>query len=85
MEDGAVTVQTVIEVVRPLVNAQVDVQPSTPLLSSGLIDSLSTAELVDAVNKSFDLSLEIMDFGADNADTPEQLVALIRSARGQAL
>lgn len=50
----------------------------TPLLSSGLIDSLSMEELAASLEQEFGVSLDVSDLGFDNADTPEQLLTLVR-------
>ena len=50
----------------------------TPLLSSGLVDSLSMEELAVSLEQEFGVRLDVSDLGFDNADTPAQLLTLVR-------
>lgn len=76
-----VTVENVIEAVKPLVQSRTErekIGPATPLLTSGLIDSLSVAELCDALSSAFNVEIDVADIGSDNANTPEQLASLVQ-------
>ncbi len=55
------------------------ITPETPLLSSGLIDSLSMNELAVCLEQEFGVAMDVADLGFDNADTPAQLLALVES------
>ena len=49
----------------------------TPLLSSGLVDSLGLAQLLDALEERFGASVDVSDVGTDNFDTAEQIAAFL--------
>jgi acyl carrier protein len=51
----------------------------TPLLSSGLVDSLSMNELATVLEDAYGVPLDVAEFGFDNADTPRQLLTLVES------
>jgi len=72
-------VQDVIDVVRDVVGPGlgVDIGPDTPLLSTGIVDSLAVAELIERLNRVGARQLGVEDLGVDNADTPAQLLDLI--------
>lgn len=49
----------------------------TPLMSGGLIDSISALELVDFLEKSFGFEFESHEVDQDNLDTIDKIVAFI--------
>lgn len=57
----------------------VDVDADTPLLTTGLLDSLSLVDLQDALEERFDVRLSPDELGYDSADTVRQLASLIES------
>jgi acyl carrier protein len=73
-------VASLLELVRPLAEGA-DVEADTPLLSTGILDSFAIGELLDAVRAEYGVDLPVEEVGVDNADTPEQLLELLR-ARG---
>jgi acyl carrier protein len=52
---------------------------STPLLSSGIVDSLRFVTLVTTISQRFGVAIDSSDLGVDNFDTPEQILALVES------
>jgi len=68
-----------VEKICGLINREFQFEPGvtadTPLLSSGLVDSLRFAELVMLVEGSFAVTLELADLGYDNFDTPRQMAS----------
>ena len=57
------------------------IQPGTPLLSSGLIDSLQFTSLLTGLGKQFGVSIDPSDVGADNFDTPQQIHQFLQDKR----
>jgi acyl carrier protein len=48
-------------------------EPDTPLLSSGLIDSFGVGELIIEFEKQFHIRINPAEIGVDNFDTPAQI------------
>ena len=57
------------------------VDPSEPLISSGLIDSFSLMDLALFVEDSFGVRIEDTELNADTFDNLTQLTALIESRK----
>jgi acyl carrier protein len=57
-----------------------NIDTTTPLLSSGVIDSLGIAELGEILSSAFSVHISIDQLGFDNADTPEQLAEIVSKA-----
>jgi acyl carrier protein len=57
------------------------IEPDSPLLSSGVIDSFAVAVLAEALQQTYGVRIEVDDLGVDNADTALQLAELVRSRR----
>lgn len=57
------------------------IEPDSPLLSSGVIDSFAVAALAEALQQTYGARIEVDDLGVDNADTPRQLAELVWSRR----
>ncbi|MFN8586518.1 MAG: acyl carrier protein [Candidatus Eisenbacteria bacterium] len=55
------------------------VAADTPLVSAGLVDSLRFAEIVAALERHFGVSIDPLDVGVDNFDTPAQMLEHVRS------
>jgi acyl carrier protein len=80
--DDSVSPEAVIVVLRTVApGAPRDVDRDTPLLSSGIVDSFSVAELALALSAAFAVEVPLESLGVDNADTPDQLAALINQLR----
>lgn len=62
-----------------------NLQPTTPLVTSGVLDSISTLKLVSFLEESFAVSLEAHEVDAEHMDTLQQIEQLVvgkmRSAR----
>lgn len=54
----------------------------TPLLTSGLVDSFGVPVLVEALEQSAGIPLSVELVGADNFDTPRDIVATLQSLGG---
>ena len=55
----------------------IDLDETTRLRTSGLIDSLGTLGLVSFIEKEFDLEFSALELTVDNFDTIKQIVSLI--------
>ena len=53
-------------------------QASTPLLSSGIIDSMKFTALLAALEQRYGVQIEPSDVGADNFDTVEQILHFVQ-------
>ncbi len=58
-------------------------EPSAPLLSSGLVDSFSLVDLALFVEDTFGVHIHDTELNAQTFDSLEQLVALIESRRAK--
>ena len=56
----------------------------TPLISGGILDSISTLKLVTYLEKQFVITIEAHEAGIDNLDTVEQIVGLVAEKRRSA-
>jgi acyl carrier protein len=82
MSNESPTIGDVVELVQSIAEnsgSPLTVEADTTLLSSGLIDSLAIVELQGALEASFGITLPLEELGFDNADTPEQLLTLVKS------
>jgi acyl carrier protein len=59
------------------------IEPSAPLVSSGLVDSFSLVDLALFVEDTFGVHLDDTELNAQSFDSLEQLSALIESRRGR--
>jgi acyl carrier protein len=55
----------------------------TPLLTSGVLDSLATLGLVSYVEKEFGIELDAHETGTDNFDRIQDIAALVERKRGR--
>jgi acyl carrier protein len=49
----------------------------TPLMTTGILDSLATLKLVTFLEQKFDIAVEAHEADAENLNTIEQIVALV--------
>jgi len=70
--------EEMLALVRPFVRPGTALGADTPLLSSGLVSSLDFAGVILAVEKRFRVAIDIQDVGADNFDTPAQMLAYVQ-------
>ena len=57
------------------------VQADTPLLSSGLIDSLRVETLLCVLERSYGIVIDPSEIGTDNFDTAAQIRAFLETKR----
>lgn len=55
--------------------------PITPLVSSRLLDSISTLQLVDFIEKTFNVEFSHHEVDEDNLDTVERMCAFVNSKK----
>lgn len=74
------TVQGLIELIRTELKITDDLDPSTPLLSSGLVDSLSVVVLLDALESAYGVVIDESVIAIETFDTPTQILALVEAS-----
>lgn len=57
---------------------------STPLISSGILNSLATLQLVTFLEDSFDISVKAREVGIDKMDTLTDIASFVLEKRGGA-
>jgi acyl carrier protein len=57
---------------------------TTPLITTGILDSLATLKIVAFLETEFAISLSAHETSAEYLDTIENIAALIRRKRGEA-
>jgi acyl carrier protein len=55
----------------------INLDDTTRLRTSGLMDSLSTVGLISFIEKEFDVEFSALELTVDNFDTIKQIVALV--------
>ena len=70
-----------ISIIQQQVGPAFRVEPTTHLMSSGLIDSFDLATLIETLEAYFKISIDPGEIGADNFDTPQQIQHYIQSHR----
>jgi acyl carrier protein len=74
------TVHELIELIRSELRIEHQLEATTPLLSSGMVDSLSVAILLDALEDELGVAIPEDEISVDTFDTPEQILARIESS-----
>jgi acyl carrier protein len=74
------TAAEIVQAIQPITEGAA-IGPDTPILSTGIVDSLSVAELAETLNTAFGVRLSVDELGFDNADTAEQLAKLVNDQR----
>ena len=63
----------ILAIIQSQLVQKIPLEPDTPLLSSGLIDSFGVAGLIAAIEDKFGTRINPAGIGADNFDTPAQI------------
>lgn len=63
----------IIDIIKQSFEIEATIDANTPLISSGLIDSLRVALLLTILEKEFGKHIDIRDIGTDNFNTPAQI------------
>jgi acyl carrier protein len=58
-----------------------DLEDDTPLLSGGILDSISTIKLVSYLEEKYAIQFEAHEMSADYLDTVSDIVSLVDSKR----
>lgn len=58
-----------------------ELDDATPLVSGGIVDSISTLKLVSFLEERFDIELEAHEVDAEHLDTLERIERLVESKR----
>lgn len=66
-----------ISLIKKSFNIDFDIDRNTPLISTGLIDSLHFAQFLLVLEKEYGKVVNTRDVGADNFDTPTQIQKFI--------
>ena len=73
----ATDVERLAETIRATLGLSDPPGPDTPLLSSGLVDSLGLISLIHVLELEYGVSIPTEQIGADNFDTPVQMLAFL--------
>ena len=55
---------------------------TTPLRTSGILDSIATLSLVSFIEKTFDITVDAHETGVENFDRIEDIAALVSRKKG---
>ncbi len=80
-DSQAAEVERLSEIVRATLAMSDPLDSDTPLLSSGLVDSLSLISLIDVLELEYGVSIPTEEISADNFDTPAQMLAFLTRQR----
>lgn len=84
MSDVAATVQEyILNEFLPGENPE-DLANDTPLITGGILDSISTLRLVGFLEEKFGITLDAYEAGVDHLDSIDQIVELVQRKRGNA-
>lgn len=68
-----------VALIRAELRVEEDLAPTTPLLSSGLVDSLSVVVLLSAIEEHYGVVIDEAKVGVETFDTPEQILEHLES------
>jgi len=66
-----------IQIIKKSFDLEEDICGNTPLISTGLIDSLKVALLLTILEREYGKKIDTRDVGTDNFDTPAQIEKLL--------
>lgn len=67
-----------IDLIKKSFDLDFDINQDTPLISSGIIDSLRVALLLTVLERKYGKVINIRDVGTDNFDTPSQIEKFLK-------
>jgi acyl carrier protein len=73
------SVDDLIALIRAELRIDLDLDATTPLLSSGIVDSLGVVVLLTAVEEQYGVVIDEELVGVDTFDTPAQIMDLIET------
>lgn len=68
-----------LTIVRQIARRDAAIDPDTPLISSGLVDSFRFATLVTALEAHYKVRIPLAEVGVDNFDTAAQIDRFLRA------
>ena len=72
-------VSNVVALVAAVLDLGTSVDPDTPLISSGLVDSLNVVVLLEALEREFGIAVPSEEIDAETFDTPDDIVEFLRA------
>ena len=69
--------EELLKLLRSTLNLNHPLEPSTPLISSGLIDSFKVVVLLSALESRYGVGIPPEQVDADTFDTPEQILMAV--------
>ena len=73
--------ELILEYVKKELVKGTDIDEKTPLISSSMIDSISTLQLVDFLEKNFSIEFLPHEVDRDNLDTVEKMISFLSSKK----
>lgn len=70
-----------LALIQDRIGTPLPLEPDTPLLSSGLVDSFRVGMLLAALEERYKVRIDPADVGADNFDTARQIMHFIEVSR----
>lgn len=70
-----------LELIARTIDLPDDIDPATPLLSAGYVDSFDVVALVAAIEQRYAVEIPSEDIDVDRFDTPADILARIETAR----
>lgn len=67
-----------IDLIKKTFSIDFDIDQNTPLISSGLVDSLHFAQFLLVLEKEYGKVINTRDVGSDNFDTPRQIEKFLK-------
>ncbi|CAH1853397.1 D-alanine--poly(phosphoribitol) ligase subunit DltC [Convivina intestini] len=72
----------VIEVLNGIIGEDISDQMDENLFDSGLLDSMATVELLLDLENKFSIQAPVSEFNRDEWDTPNKIIAKVKSLIG---
>jgi acyl carrier protein len=72
-------VEILINLITKSFNIDFPIGRNTPLISTGLIDSLHVAQLLTILEREYGKAINTRDVGTDNFDTPRQIEQFLKN------
>lgn len=67
-----------VNIIKKSFDLDIDINQDTPLISSGVIDSLRVALLLSVLEREYCKVINTRDVGTDNFDTPKQIEKFLK-------
>lgn len=70
--------EMLINLIKKSFDIDFEIDQNTPLISSGLVDSLHFAQFLLLLEKEYNKVINTRDVGTDNFDTPKQIEKFLK-------